>query len=243
MEIGLIGTKQINYLRNEMSKLSRIFFIVGLSLIQVTAIAKTVTIKKETPAYVIDISYPQGFSSREINTSIVELIESIRKEQANPEKIDPDVPGSLPGKNGLYIKYKTMYQNKQVLSIQFDISSFSKGAAHPSNTVRTINFVHGKKVVLEQLFKPDSNYLAKISSSCRDQLLAKKDADEKWVLTGTAPTEDNYKNWYFSKKGIVVVFDTYQVAAYVYGPQTVLVSLPVMADLLQADFKKLIWGN
>jgi len=204
--------------------------------------ADTVVIKKESADFALDIKYPQGFSDKQIDTTVKALIDETLKTSENDNVID-DSPSDAPGKNGLYINFKQMYQNKQALSLLFDISTFAKGAAHPNNSVHSLNFVKGNQVTLEQLFKPQTPYLSKIADFSRTELLKNNDFDKKWLNDGTEATAENYKNWYFTKDGLAIVFDTYQVAAYVYGPQTITIPHKLLKDMLQPDIESAVWGN
>ncbi|MGQ3888820.1 DUF3298 and DUF4163 domain-containing protein [Legionella sp. CNM-1927-20] len=201
---------------------------------------KTVTVKKETKTFILDLKYPQGFKESQINQVIKTFITKTKNAQ--------DMSGSspfttnLPGKDSLYIDYKIVYQNPRVVSLLFNISTYSRGAAHPNNSVKTFNFIDGKEISLQDIFKPNSKYLEEIANYCRSQLLKNKDLDEKWITEGTQAINKNYRNWNFSEKGLAIVFDTYQVAAYVYGPQTIIIPLSSLASL-RPEMRKLIWGN
>ena len=52
---------------------------------------------------------------------------------------------------------------------------------------------------------------------------------------GAKPTADNYKNWNVTKKGLLITFPPYQVAAYAYGPQTVIVPYSLLKDIARPD--------
>ena len=52
---------------------------------------------------------------------------------------------------------------------------------------------------------------------------------------GAAPTADNYSNWNVTKKGLLIPFPAYQVAAYAYGPQTVIVPYSALKDIVRPD--------
>lgn len=204
-------------------------------------VPKTVEIKKETAEMDLQIKYPQGFADKSIDTAVLTLIEALQK--ADTPKNEAKLPADVPGKNSLYIDYKTQFQNKQALSLVFSISTYSRGAAHPANQVKSLNFLKGLVVNLEQLFKPNSDYLTKIAALSRESIMKKKISDKDWVTKGTQPTTENYKNWFFTKNGLAIVFDTYQVAAYVYGPQTVEISKVELKNFLRPEVVNAVWGN
>ncbi|ASQ45298.1 DUF3298 and DUF4163 domain-containing protein [Legionella clemsonensis] len=198
----------------------------------------TVTIKKETPTFDLDIKYPQGFANRNIDKVIKAFIDETQQADSNPDAST----ASTSGKNSLYIDYKLPFQNEKAVSLLFTVSVYS-GGAHPNNTVKTFNFIEGQEITLADVFKPESPYLSQIAKVSRAAILEKKLSDEKWVITGTEPTADNYRNWNFTKDGIAIVFDTYQVAAYVYGPQTVEIPRSKLANWLRPEIAKVLWGT
>ncbi|KTD28126.1 DUF3298 and DUF4163 domain-containing protein [Legionella israelensis] len=204
---------------------------------------QTKAIQKETKQYILDIKYPQGFSSKEVDSTIKQKIELIQNEFIRGLSDEADLPQDVPGKNGLTITYAIPYRQDSVLSVRLMISTYHHGAAHPNNQTEVLNFIRNKLVTLDTLFKKDSDYLKIFADYSRKKLLTKEDFDKQWVLTGTEPKADNYKKWYFQKEGFVVIFDTYQVAAYVYGPQTVTIPLSVYRTMLKPDILNSVWGS
>jgi hypothetical protein len=202
-----------------------------------------VEMKQETPAYIIDIKYPQGFAINNINQTVQEYIEQTKKSFLNELSEDEDIPADAPGKTGIKVVYSIPYHTKTALSIRFDVSIYHKGAAHPINSVVIQNFIHGKKVELADLFLPGANYLNSIAKFCKQVITKKKISDDKWIMEGTKPTLENYNTWYFAHKSIGILFNTYQVAAYVYGPQTVEIPLPVISSILKPELIKQLWSN
>lgn len=203
---------------------------------------KTVVIKKETANFDLQIKYPQGFAEKGVDTAVQSLIDDIQKADSNTDT-DEDLPADLPGKNSLYIDYKTEYKTKNAISLVFMISTYTRGAAHPNNSIKTLNFINGQVVTLDQLFKPNSDYLNKLADISRTILLKKKISDNDWVTKGTEPTQENYQSWHFTQDGLAIVFDTYQVAAYVYGPQTVKISKSKLINWIRPEVAKAVWGN
>ncbi|CEK11360.1 DUF3298 and DUF4163 domain-containing protein [Legionella hackeliae] len=201
----------------------------------------TVTLKKESATFDLDLKYPQGFANKNIDNIVKTFIDETQRADFNP---DSDAASDAPGKNSLHIDYKLQFQNKNAVSLLFNISVYNRGAAHPNNTVRTFNFIDGKEVLLADLFMPESNYLAAISKISQAAIIEKKISDDNdWITKGTEPTKENYRNWYFTNDGLAIVFDTYQVAAYVYGPQTVTIPKSKLANWLRPEVAKTLWGN
>lgn len=216
----------------------------GLMLNSLLAYAITPTvIKKETANYILDIKYPQGFKSPTVNASIQDLVASTQKDFMSELSEDADTPADAPGKTGLNITYSVPFKTKTALSVRFDISIFHKGAAHPSNTVVMKNFINGKEVNLPDLFVTGSDYLTPIAATAKKTITAKNISDEQWISEGTKPTAENYSVWYFTDKGIAIIFNSYQVAAYVYGEQTIKIPLALISNLVKPAIAKTVWGH
>ncbi|RUR27500.1 DUF3298 and DUF4163 domain-containing protein [Legionella qingyii] len=220
--------------------------ILSLSIIVgsfATWAVNPISIKKETPVYIIDVKYPQGFSDPRINAVVQDFMEKTKRSFFKEIAADTDIPADAPGKSGLNVTYSLPYKTKNALSVSFNISIYHRGAAHPSNTVAVLNFIHGSQVELADLFRPETNYLKPIASFCSKKITEKNLSDKKWIEEGTKPVEKNYKIWSFSANGINIIFDTYQVAAYVYGPQTVKIPLSQISSLLNPEVKHSVWGR
>lgn len=202
-----------------------------------------VSIKKETPVYILDIKYPQEFKDPRINAAVLSFIEKTQKSFFKEITNDADIPADAPGKTGLNVTYSLPYNTKNALSVSFNISIYHRGAAHPSNTVAVLNFINGRQVNLSELFRPEVNYLKPIASLCSKKITEKNISDKKWIEEGTRPIDKNYKIWSFSSDGINIIFDTYQVAAYVYGPQTVKIPLSQISSLLNPEIMHSVWGR
>lgn len=202
-----------------------------------------VSVKKETPVYIIDVKYPQGFKDPRINAAVQSFIEQTKKNFFKEIASDTDMPADVPGKSGLNVTYSLPYKTKNALSVSFDISTYHRGAAHPFNTVAVLNFINGRQVQLADLFRPEVNYLKPIAVFSNKQISKKGFTDTKWIAEGTKPIAKNYKIWSFSSTGINIIFDTYQVAAYVYGPQTVKIPLSQISSLLKPEIMHSVWGR
>ncbi|KGP62778.1 1,4-beta-xylanase [Legionella norrlandica] len=227
-----------------MNLMNKIGLILGFLCYSLTAPAvTTAVIKKETADYLLDIKYPQGLSPNPVNQTIKDFISNKQKNFMNELSQDADIPPDAPGKTGLNITYTIPYQTKNVVSVQFNMSIYHRGAAHPSNTVEVLNFIKGQSVQLSDLFISGADYLKPIANLAKKKISAKKISDESWINEGTKPTAENYSIWHFNKKGITVVFNAYQVAAYVYGEQTVSIPLSVISSMIKPEISKAVWGH
>jgi hypothetical protein len=219
---------------------------LSLGLLWNVVVAQAITpvvIKKETNNYILDIKYPQGFESATVNADIKNFIEATQNSFMKDLSQDASTPANAPGKTGLNITYAVPYKSKNALSVRFNISIYHRGAAHPSNNIIIENFINGRPVNLSDLFVSGSNYLKPLAIVSNKAITAKKISDEQWIKEGTSPIEKNYQVWYFTKQGIAILFNNYQVAAYVFGEQTVDIPLSVIASLLKPEIAKTVWSR
>ena len=146
--------------------------------------------------------------------------------------------------NGISLYDETSYgiklANDDVISVMFTDSNF-QGGAHGSSITTTLNFdVKNNRVLkLADLFEPNSNYLKTLSelSTADLKVKLKKDdmLDNEMLGEGTSPKEENFKSWNLTKKGLLITFDAYQVAAYAAGPQEVTIPYAKLEKILRKD--------
>jgi hypothetical protein len=140
----------------------------------------------------------------------------------------------------LTIGYTVVLAQDDLVSIDFDVSSYFQGAAHPNSYSDTLNFdlKNGKSLKLAELFKPGAKYIQAIANYCIADL--KKQASEKGLLPeeidkGAAAKAENYLGWTIAKKGLSIEFDPYQVGPYASGPQFVVVPYSALKDLINPE--------
>ena len=141
--------------------------------------------------------------------------------------------------NYLDIGYGIEWATNDVISVQF-LNSFFAGGVHPNYYTSTLNFdlKSGKEITLADLFQPNSGYLKAISDySIADLKTRLSDmSDDDWIATGAGADAENYKSWNLTKKGLMITFDQYQVAAYAAGPQTVIIPYSKLKGILRTNF-------
>ena len=140
----------------------------------------------------------------------------------------------------LTISYTVVLAQDDLVSVEFDVSSYFQGAAHPNSYSETFNYdlKNGKQLKLADLFKPGAKYLQAIANYCVADL--KKQATEKGLMAeeiekGAAAKADNYQGWTITKRGLGIYFDPYQVGPYAAGPQFVLVPYSDLKDLINPE--------
>ncbi len=200
--------------------------------------------------YEIEAQYPQltGGSNPNIEkfnqaarAAVAKKVGGFKKdmtpeENENTEETRP--PDSMA--SDLSISYTVALAQDDLVSIDFEVSSYFQGAAHPNSYSETFNYdlKNGKQLKLADLFKPGAKYLQAIATYCIADL--KKQATEKGLMTeeiekGAAAKSDNYLGWTITRRGLGVDFDPYQVGPYAAGPQFVLVPYSDLKDLINPD--------
>ena len=60
-------------------------------------------------------------------------------------------------------------------------------------------------------------------------------SDDEWITKGAGADKDNFSNWNLTKKGLLITFEPYQVAAYAAGSQTVIIPYDKLKSVLKKD--------
>ncbi len=238
MNKSRVGLYQMSFIKKTI-----MFFLFFMIIASYANALTTRQIQQETSSYIIQIKYPQGFVAARMNQIIAQFIAQQQKNFLATLAEDKDTPADAPGKTSLNINYAILYNKNKALSIRFDVSVYHKGAAHPLNTINVLNFLQEKPQQLSDLFKQHSNYLTTIASLCQQTLIKKDISDAQWIKNGTKAVPEQYNVWYFTPKGIAIVFNAYQVAAYVYGEQKVNISRTVLSPLMKPEVIKSVWSN
>jgi hypothetical protein len=181
----------------------------------------------QNPAYEINVEIPtlQGNTDARVvnfNTAMNNLVNhEVDAFKKNVSQIPAD-PNFMP--SSLDVSYALLLQDRDLLSIKFDFSFYSSGAAHPGLYSITVNYDlgQGRELALSDLFLPNSNFLEVISNDCIAEL-SKQPFFEGPFAEGAQPTPENYHNWNITADGLLITFDEYQVAPYAAGPQKVTV--------------------
>src|SRR5579885_652539 len=153
---------------------------------------------------------------------------------------------SLPGgmNNYMDISYNVEYADDDLISVKFLEDTF-EGGAHPNQNYYTVTYdlKQGRELKLSDLFRPGAKYLAFVSDYATRDLQSRKDPDsgenlglaQDTFADGAKPEAENYARWNITKKGLMFTFDPYQVAAYAYGPQTVIIPYAKLKDIARPD--------
>ena len=209
-------------------------------------ISKTFAEKNKPKRFDITVEYPQLSGASAMATanfnqmakklamsSVVDFRKSMMAQTAEDLKF---LPADM--SNYLDIGYGVEWATNDIISIQFLNSTFT-GGAHPNYYTETLNFdvKSGKEIKLTDLFQSNSNYLKIISDYSIADLKTRlgEMSDDEWIGKGAGADAENYMSWNLTKKGLMISFDPYQVAAYAAGMQTVIIPYSKLAEVWRKD--------
>lgn len=215
-------------------------------------VTKTIKSTNKTPKYEIDADYPQVVGAvdarfekfnQEAKNLVNRKVAEFRKDMAERGEAVPAVDLNELGSD-LSIGYSVEFATDELVSVEFGIGGYYAGAAHPNSYTEVINFdaKSGKVLKLADLFKPGAKFLPAISAFAIKDLKTKgksQGADsmltDETIQEGAGPQLKNFKSWTLTRKGLSFTFDSYQVAPYVAGPQSVLIPYSALKDLINPD--------
>jgi len=145
--------------------------------------------------------------------------------------------------SSLDINYNVMYFiPKKMVSIQFKQYQYFSGAAHPNMTTFVINYdlAKGQLILLIDVVTHPIKGLQFIANYAMQQLKKRDLGDATFLEAGARADFKNYKNWNFTKDGMLITFDPYQVAAYVYGTQAVTIPYAVLQNHLRKYYFQMV---
>lgn len=138
---------------------------------------------------------------------------------------------------------------ERVISISYSVWLYAAMAAHPSQYFRTFSFTLDPITQIEHLediFEDRAAAFALIQTEARRELLSERREEgadgsqvysltEDYVNLGTSSWSD-FDNFVFAEQAIELLFSTYQVAPYVFGPQVVSIPYEKVASLMRKHF-------
>jgi len=137
------------------------------------------------------------------------------------------------------ISHKVIFASDKVVSVLFYADGYLWGAAHGYHYPLVLNYdlKRGRMLKLADLFKPGSKYLQTIASYCLDDLSRQLDMTPEQIQgwSGRAtPTLKNYRAWVLTPKGLVIIFEEYQVTSYTGGEPKVLIPYERLSDIINS---------
>jgi hypothetical protein len=110
--------------------------------------------------------------------------------------------------------YEVKNNQRDVLSFTFSNYTYHHQAAHGMTYINSLTFdlKQGKIVHVKDLFKPDSDYINRISNLIQTQITA-RDIPLLEDFTTIQPNQD----FYLADKTLVIYFQLYELTPYVFG--------------------------
>lgn len=156
-----------------------------------------------------------------MNTAIVNAVNKQLREQGYPQNPQTDVTAH----------YELKTNERGILSLTLWNYAFSGGAHGLTiQNALTFNTESGKAYALKDLFKPGSDYVAKLSAIIKAELKT-RDIPLLVEFNSIRPDQD----FYIADKALVVYFQVYELAAYVYGFLYFPISVYAIQDIIAED--------
>ncbi|MGO4269716.1 DUF3298 domain-containing protein [Paenibacillus sp. TAF58] len=156
-----------------------------------------------------------------MNTAIVNAVNKQLREQGYPQNPQTDVTAN----------YELKTNERSVLSLTLWNYAFSGGAHGLTiQNALTFNTETGKPYTLKDLFKPGSDYVAKLSAIIKTELKT-RDIPLLVEFNQIKPDQD----FYIADKALVVYFQVYELAAYVYGFLYFPISVYAIQDIIAEE--------
>ena len=178
-------------------------------------------IEEKTNNYKITVYYPKTDYSKlnnVINDKIYGYIKEF-KEDVNSS----DYP--INQYYSLIILYDS-YEYDNYISYIFRIEDYT-GGAHPNHRIYTVvyDIKNNEIITIDDLINKNQNILNIFSEISREILKSNNRITSSTMLyEGTKPKIQNFQNFVFSKNGIILFFQEYQVAPYSQGEFNVLIN-------------------
>lgn len=161
------------------------------------------------------------FAQQHINQTILSLTNYLIHEQGYPQNPQTESSG--------YYEIKT--NERDVLSLSLLNYAYS-GGAHGLTLIRSLTFdtTTGQSYQLQDLFKPGSNYVQRLSDIIRGQI-EKREIILLDEFIEIRPDQD----FYIADKALVIYFQLYELTAYAYGFPYFPISVYELRDMIRED--------
>lgn len=165
---------------------------------------------------------PNPMVERKINQTIFQLVQRLIAESGYYEIPDVDVTGT----------YEIKTNELGVLSLSIIIYWYS-GGAHGMTVIKSLTFdvATGRDYSLSELFKPGSDYIRVISDQVRQQIRERQIDLFEEPFKSIRPDQD----YYIADKALVVYFQLYEIAAYVFGILYFPISVYSLQDIVDEN--------
>ena len=240
--------------------------VPGSGAVQARSGALATAEHADTPRYKIDISYPRLPPEKAPLRATLHKVAAVAKQEFMQALPDPDrFPEFADRQMQLLIDFRIVATTRDFVSVR-ETGMQDTGGAHPIPIDSTIVYdVRGHHTIpLDDLFDDTDAAHKALSDYSRAELTKKimaqapkpgegsTEAIREWktnaqemIDDGTQPTTQNFANFIVragagpddASPGLTLIFPPYQVAAYVYGTQTVDVPGSIFAQYLKPQYR------
>lgn len=207
-----------------------------------TIIDKKIKDENKKAGYSITATYPviSGAGSADVDIKINHATADIVTKAIEDFKRSTDEtkikPGEDPSTFDITYQIEPNSAVPNIFSVRLNETSFQSGSAHPGQLIETavFNISTGQRYALSDLFiSPDYlNRLSIYSIASLKKSLGNDQSSTDIITEGAAPKSENYRAFTVGNKGIVIIFQEYQVAPYAAGAQEVIVAYPAIRDII-----------
>lgn len=200
---------------------------------------QSVTTTRKKPACSVTTNWPEMVPTAPGHEVFNEAVKAlVRKAEADfLAGVEPAEDSSLPTST-FTLDYSVAWADSAVVSVRLPVELYYTGAAHPFHYEMTlvVDRQAGRVLKLEDLFMPDSPWLETLSGRCSADLSAR--LEDSFFPEGTEARPENFDRWLLAEHTLTLLFDPYQVAPWVAGPQEVEISLTDLQSLLAPGIAK-----
>jgi len=163
---------------------------------------------------------------QKVNNRILQLVYKLIRDQIGSFSGD----GTILPIQEMMGWYEIKANERGILSISIGNYTYPYRAAHGMTIIKslTCNVETGEFYELEDMFKPDSNYV-EVLSDMIEQQIKERDISLLDEFKGIQPNQD----YYIADKCLVIYFQLYEIAAYVYGILCFPISVYEIEDIIK----------
>jgi len=183
------------------------------------------TAKADFPKAELSLPFVSGGRSEAADMKINQIIHQTVQQQVHNQGSLDDPRAQMIG----YFEQKT--NEKDYLSLSLFNYAYT-GGAHGLTLQQSLTFKQstGQSYTLAQLFKPGSDYVGRISAIVSAQIKARK-IDTLEPFKAIRPDQD----YYVADRSLVIYFQLYELAAYVFGFLYFPISVYELQDIINED--------
>jgi hypothetical protein len=208
--------------------------------ITISMIDRSVKVESESPAYLIEGTWPNLSGPEEkiarFNDQIDRLVENIQEDfVASVEEYGPGQEGQGQAPvSALRFTYELTYSDQFHFSLLLKFDQYIAMSAHPFPFSHALNYdgQNAQFLQLEDLFMPEMNVIEAIGSRVDPVLLGR---DISYEVGRAAEVMRQRENWNMHPGGLQINFDVYEVGPYAVGPQSVLIPWEDLAEILDPN--------